>query len=300
MPLPPPPGDLRRMRRPLDAVLLDDGSPARGKVIWLDEGVVHLLARRKLAPGQSHSVRIDLGAAGGPIVVEMDVEHIRDGHRTMYKWGWLHVGRYRLISGKSREDLARRLSEVNPSVSVAGSISTTPGRARQTTSVGSTVPEPVSVDTSGMARRSGRARVMRSMARRALKGSKADSSKDRTQDRRDRIVRPEPSEAPRKAVPESRIVQPVYSPGPPPGLFASFTSRATLAPALEFDDNGVCTVLANVPEVEVGDVLELLLQLPDDTMVQLISMVLRKGTHRVYIQSDFVAPEVMALLRSWV
>jgi len=292
----------------LNAQLVDRAVEVQGKVIWLDEYKVHLLTREKLDEDRPHTLRIDLGGRGDSVVVQVQVQAIQDGHDTMYKWGWLHIGPYRLLAGGSQEALERRLSEVNPQVSVTGSMSSSPRTSRGTASPFSATHDsgPSSADTSGMARRSGRARVMRAMARRRgprpveLEPPWTPDGPDSTssQDRREDFVRLEPEKSRRKAVPESRIVRPVYSAGPPPGLFASFPTRETLAPALVFDDNGVCTVLATVPEVEVGDVLELILQLPDRSTVQLISMVLRKGKHRVYVQSHFVEPQVIALLRS--
>lgn len=102
----------------------------------------------------------------------------------------------------------------------------------------------------------------------------------------------------RKAVPESLLVTPLYIPGPPAGLLAIFLSYQAFAKALELDDSGVCVVLDGCQALEVGDVVVLVIELPDKVQVQLMTMVLRKGDERDYLMANSVDPKTLRLLRS--
>ena len=101
---------------------------------------------------------------------------------------------------------------------------------------------------------------------------------------------------PRKGVPESLLATPLYIPGPPVGLLAVFPNAQAAAAALDFDESGVCVVLRTCSSLEVGDVVDLVLEFPDKTQVHLMTMVLRKGNERDYLKANFIDPDTLALL----
>jgi hypothetical protein len=57
-------------------------------------------------------------------------------------------------------------------------------------------------------------------------------------------------------------------------------------------------VLDGCQALEVGDVVVLVIELPDKVQVQLMTMVLRKGDERDYLMANFVDPKTLRLLRS--
>jgi|GEM_PF-1905292 len=104
----------------------------------------------------------------------------------------------------------------------------------------------------------------------------------------------------RQGVTEDLLVTPLWSPGPPPSLFAVFENALALACAFDEHETGARFVLAAVGPVEVGDVIELVLQLPDGSMAQLIAMIQRRGDERIWIDVQFMPPETLALLHTWI
>ncbi len=289
--------DLRRMRKPLNVALMGELGLSDGKVVWLDGESIHILSRIKLQPALPHRVRVDLGALGQQVDLEVVVDRVHSGKGTLFKGGMLHICRYRLVRPQDGPAIEQCVSTLNPT---AASLtpSTWPTTAVGTRAAGSRGPRSRSgTRRSGAKPRSGRARVSRAIARSERKRKDTQQPKAETSERRDRIS---PLVAPRErtGVPEDLLVEPVWTPGPPPSLLAVFGSKAALSRALEFQDTGVCVVLKATFGVEVGDVIELVLQLPDHSMLQLIAMILRKGPERVYVQVQFMAAETLAILKA--
>lgn len=282
-------GSTSNIRAPLRATLIADHGPTKAKVIMMDEHRLQVLSNKQLVPGAVHRMRITLDGGESQVDVELRVERVQSGQDTVYKWGWLHHGVYREMDPDDSQVLTHELG----STGHAGSFTESSG-PRGTTS------EPVSADTSGMARRSGRARVVRVMARKHREDSVSVSRRNpKIGDRREALLKRVRRTPPtlRKGVPESLLVTPLYIPGPPAGLLAIFPSYQALAKALELDDSGVCVVLGGCEHLEVGDVVDLVMELPDKDQVQLMTMVLRKGDERDYLKANFVDPETLGTLR---
>ncbi len=291
-----PGGGVPDIKAPVRAVLIADQGPTRGKVIAIDEHRLQVLSRSRLVPGAVHRMRISFEGGAWQMDVELRVERVQSGQDTVYKWGWLHHGVYREMDPDDSQILDNELGSATMGTSVASS-SSRPG-TRSTS-------EPVSADTSGMARRSGRARVVRVMARNARRHhddsvSSVSRRNPKVGDRREAILRKARlgRHKPRKGVPESLLVNPLFIPGPPAGLLAIFPSYQAVAKALQLDESGVCVVLGGCQQLEVGDVVDLVLELPDKAQVQLMTMVLRKGEERDFLKANFVEPETLDLLRS--
>lgn len=277
---------------PLKARVIGDQGPSAGKVISMDEHRLQVLSHHRMVPGALHRMRIELRESGAQLDVELLVERVQSGLETMYKWGWVHHAVYREMDADDSQILDNELG--TPTVGTSQNASSKPEATNS---------EPISTDTSGMARRSGRARVVRVMNR-STRRTRDDSisltrRNPKVGDRREALLKKaRPAPLLRKGVPESLLVRPLYVPGPPAGILAVFPSYQAVAKALEFDDAGVCVVLGGCESLEVGDVVGLVMELPDKTQLQLMTMVLRKGDERDYLKANFVSEEVMALLRS--
>jgi hypothetical protein len=260
-------------------------------VLELEDSRVKVIGPNRLETGQVHHMRIELEGGLHTLDIAFQVGRIETGNEYLLAKRWIHDATYRKLDASDSLRLDRWLGEL-------------PDGQRRHDPDGSPdtgySAEPISTDTSGLARRSGTARLARAVARARIRdGAHSVSTDQSNQDRRrDLLQRFQKNARTRKGVPETQLVTPLFVPGPPIGVLAIFPSYQALAKALDLNEDGVCVVLGGSAQLEVGDVVGLVLELPDKTQIELMTMVGRKGQERDYLQANFVEPSVLAMLRS--
>ncbi len=313
------------MGRSLDITIVTPGGGAmNGKVWWLDEDSLRFVLRRPLPHGRRHLARLELGDYTEPVEISLKVRSVHHGPDTPFKRSHFHVAAYSPVDVDRADDLVRCILRHNPNsppgaLSLVSSVRadrtrSSQGRTSSSMLTPGSTRTPVTSTAGGHGRHSGRARLSRA-ATRATSRRGETKREPETQGRpsRDRRRRepppPEPtsdgssgessSSAGRKALGGGELIPPRWSPGPPPTLLVHFYTRGVMKRSLRLGATWARIVVAEIPELEIGDSFELVLKLPDRSFVQMPGRLLRRGPHRMVLEArDLPASTIAALAAS--
>ncbi len=281
----------RRLRQPLNVTVVGDFGLTDGVAVWLCEDTLDFLLRERLNSAQPQLVRLDLGGFGSNVDLQVRLLDVTDGRQTPFKKGWLHSGRWSAVSPRDvdlMEDfLGRELSQVSQVSRVGSGVRASSDHTRPT----------MTTLAGGRLDRSGSSRWSESQVggREGIRQSMRRATERIAQDRRSDV--PETERHARRIVPSRDLVRPVVSMVGGLSLMARYDHAETLERALRVRGDRMRLVLQRAGPVEVGQVVQLVLQLPDGSFLQLHATVRRLGPSRMQLEGRYLSPTDVAILR---
>ncbi len=317
-----------RLRRPLNITVVGEMGLTDGVALWLDENRMDFLLRERLDPESIQLVRVDLAGFGQHADLNVQLVRILSGRETPFRKGWFHSGTWNPLHFADRDTVEVYLEK---SEVVSGSLASKRNKTTDATS------RPEALSQGSQSRHSdttrtkvagsdsssdtgGRARVRRSMrrARRRLAEERGHAHpagetsarkvvRQVREERRSGLISPPVSPAGshpratellRKGVLRDDEVTPILSTVGGVSLLATFVSKSRLERALNMGDGWFRLVLGRVPGMSPQQRLQLVIRLPDGSMVQSTVEVLRLGSTRMLLQAAPADPMTLAILRN--
>ena len=228
----------QKMPRPLQLLVQGESGLLDGTAVWIDGEWLHALLPQSLTNGQAVRGRLDLGAQGSQVDLQLTPTEIVRGRETPFRRGYLHRTRWLAVELEAGDELMGLLPLINPRSGLGtapSSVSRTRSEVRARSDVQSrsdSLTSPSRVDRSA-SRRSGR-------RRRSTSGS----------------------DAPRRS-PRWRSIPATLDSSQPPFLLVEVTDVAVLQRALRFGPTAFRLATKLPEERAVSGQVVLVVRLPD-------------------------------------
>jgi len=273
-----------RMAQHYNVMLQTDSGLTHGSMVWIDQMHLHVLCPERLPLTRGLRIRIDLGALGEPVDLQITVGELAVGKTQQAGRGWLHQARWIALSLDQGDRLTGMLPRINTKLALHSVLSSV-SRSR-----GSTVSHVRGADsTSGQHRRGSGNSTMHSVL------DSESSSRSRSQSSSRRRSRASSSTSSRQG--RRGSMPAMLAPGNPVNVLVQADDTRLLARALRLGPGSLRLAVKLPRETEAVTALTLVFRLPDDSFLQLPATVLRVAGRRWLLEADDVPGTDLALLR---